>query len=470
MIALECMLGRMGDHPIPRFLRKPEQLVDAFTKGSNGDIQLTTDSASLRRPIQPRSTEFSALDLHRATLKLTRNPRPPTRSERIAVLFASLYAPSHSVFGMMFDRGFATWDDPNDLPALTGSPREGCAIFVEAIAKVRQGLNFEREALFTTIHEMGHLFNLEHVQLASYMATSKPDAPYPTSAFRFIPQHQDILKRCSTSAFVWPGGEPFAGDKDWSDGGQFPTRASAEFGLELVIDMARREFWRFEPVELEVELRVAAGVNRSFEIPDKVDPGYEEFVIWLESPRGERRRYRSPRHYCAIPATRVIAPQTPFRRDISIFGESGGYTFRSSGVWRIWAEFGSGEGQPLRSNILEVNVKPAGKKRADEIASARLSDVRSAALLYHRMIRRGTSTTKLVIDQLEDSRQQVPSGGLEYAVGRAFMEAAKDKNDGSVKAAREHLKRARDRLELGHVQRDHTDRLLRDTAEEGGNK
>jgi len=103
--------------------------------------------------------------------------------------------------------------------------------------------------------------------------------------------------------------------------------------------MSRRSFFYFEPVELDVVLSAPSSANRSFRVPDCIDPGYGAFRIWIEEPSGERRIYRSPRIYCAHDELIFVGPKKPFRRDISIFGESGGFTFRRAGVHKVWAEF-----------------------------------------------------------------------------------------------------------------------------------
>lgn len=461
MIALECVLGRMGNHGLPAFLAHPDQLSQFFFVGSHGDIQLSVNPTHLGQPLFPGPDAYLALDLHQATLALTKNPMGP-QAQRIAVLFANFYAPHPGVFGMMFDRGFATWDDPNTAPILTNMPREGCAVFLGGIASLRSGAQAEQEALFTTVHEMGHLFNLQHVSLPSFMATSQPNAPYPPGAFAFIPPQQGILSQCSKSPFVWPGGLPFAGDNNWSQGAMRPdsNMAEGQFGLELVLGSARHEFWPFEPIELEIEVRVAAGIRRSFFIPDRVDPGYPEFVIWLENPRGERCRYQSPRHYCGVNKRRKIAPDRPFKRDISIFGQAGGYTFSTSGIWRVWAEFQIGNGRRLQSNRIELNVLPRSPAPSYERAFHRLAQAKSAALLYHRLLRPSTQAVVELVEQANDPASEVPVGGIEYALGRALATSSRKRAPRDHTEASEFLKRARDRKDLGATQRRHADRII----------
>lgn len=380
------------------------------------------------------------------------------------MLFADYYKPFPAALGVMFDRGFDPGDDPSSAKVFRQSPREGCAVFLRAITELRSSpAQAEDEALFTTIHELGHIFNLQHVNHpTNFLSQSVGTAPYPPNAYYFLSGHRHMLAQCSTSPHVWPGGAQFA---DIGDFGHFnaPVRRSSPrpaFGLELAISMGQREFWRFEPVELDIEVRCARGVDRAFRILDAVDPGYETFHIWIEEPTGERRRHRSPRRYCRVRRSRMIRPGQPFRRDLSIFGEAGGYTFRVPGIHRLWAEFMVKPGLKIRSNDLEVNVKPATDNDAYYQARRVLGASPRAGILYHRLIR--TNLRHLtVLEGLCQAQSDLPSvGSIRYAVARAMNERSNG-NDGTLpESAAELLRRAADSPALGDRQREITSSLL----------
>ncbi len=466
----------MGNFPLPAFVQNgAPSLRDFFAQGSHHDIDLQIDSSFLGQALKPGPSAYGALDLQIATLQLTHNPPPGTRSERVAVLFANAYAPNPNVLGVMFDRGKPSWwDDPNPPPITTASAREGCAVFLGAIAALRgTGFNFQVQAQFTTIHEMGHLFNLQHCDIPqfppNFMATTQSDAPYKPNAFRFLPPHETQLAACSTSPFVWPGGAPFDGDS-----GDLPGRSPRRnpsgpvepFGLQMSLQMSQSEFWLFEPVELEIKIAVAPGVSRRFTIPDAVDPGYETFVLWLEDPTGERRRYRSPRRYCGSAGRLGVSPTRPFRRDISIFADASGYTFRRPGVWRIWAEMEVSRGRSLASSPIEVNVRARARGQDYRLAVERLANPESALLLYHRLIRSGVSDgQKALLSQIDDRGGAVPIGGVEYALGRAWAEQAACGDDPSqAEPAMEMLRRACDRADLGEHRRGLASHILSGAA------
>ncbi|MGF6706948.1 hypothetical protein [Pseudomonas frederiksbergensis] len=469
MIQFECLLARLTSAVgIPNFAMNGQEQVlkEIFEYASSGDIQLNINNKPLWMGVgQQRG--FWALDLHMALMGLTHNPSPPAPSQRIAVLYADFYKPFSSALGVMFDRGFDPGDDPSSATEFRQSPREGCAVFLGAIAKLRGDPNqAEDEALFTTIHELGHVFNLQHVNRPiNFMAQSEAAGPFQAEAYQFLDMHRMALSNCSRSPNVWPGGSAFNETGKYTNYRTGPNREPRhqDFGLELALSMQQREFWHFEPVELDIELRVVEGVQRSFRVPDAIDPGYESFEIWIEEPTRERRRYRSPRRYCSTGKRRTIKPGRSFRRDISLFGEAGGYTFRVPGVHRIWAEFTVRPGAVLRSNELEVNVMEPSQSDSYTLASRILSAPPRAKSLYHRLFRSANQRNLLILKDYCDTAPRLQSiGAIRYAVARIMAEQASAANCSLPHAAAEQLRRALDSPELGLRQRELALRLLKE--------
>jgi hypothetical protein len=443
----------------------PEFIADVFRAGSGGDIELAVDASRLGVPLGHGVVDTFAFDLHAATRALTGHVGTG-RVKTVAVLYADRYGPHQDALGLMFDRGFVTDDDPGGQ-SFKAVPREACAVFLGAIAAVRDDeRERRREAQFSTIHELGHVFNLQHAESTpNYLATSPAGRAFVVNeAFDFTEEHKKLLASCSLNPAVFPGGSQFGSDAPLASGNA-PRRSRRARPPVLRIGMPRDHFFFWEPVELDVELRAsrAAGAIR---VPDEVDPGYQSFVIWIEEPSGERRRYRSPRHYCRARETLRIEPGAPFRRDISIFGESGGYTFRRSGVHRIWAEFRLGPRTRLRSNALEVDVRSPAKARLHDQEIGRVLTRReSRVLLYHRLERfRGRATAALTRLAAEHPRASV-TPGLHYAIGRALVTAARARggSEGADRLwgrARGHLARAVDAPALGEHQRRHAVAIL----------
>jgi hypothetical protein len=456
MISFGCVLARMSSVALPAWLAaEPQHLAQVYAVASAQDIQLHIDNRLGEAPLGA-SAAVDAYALHEATAVMTQNSPPPADVKTIAVLFAGAYAaPSaDGVFGMMFDRGFTTSDDENSYSGYTQHPREACAVFLDTIRKYRMDdAAFERETKFTTVHELGHVFNLQHDSAHCYLASSPVASPYGDEYFKFTEGQQKMLGSCSTSDAVRPGRAKFGDTGDHAAANR-PRRElrDDDRGLELEVRLAAEAFWAFEPIELDVSLKVSDGVGRAFHVLNRLDPGYDEFRIWVEEPTGERRIYRAPRRYCAFSTRLRIAPDRPFRRDVSVFGEAGGFTFRRVGRHLVWAEFEVRPGRWLSSPMVEAEVRSAEDTNLYAAARSLLRRPDIMRLLYHRRLPRGAPVGRLEAF-VSDSQEWSGVGRLEYGLGRALIAAGAARADEAGRAEMErgvgHLSRALNRDRLG---------------------
>lgn len=468
MTRLECAVGLVGlpaGHPLPLQLAglplahyvAQASTAAAGTPAIELDLlpakELATPGAATFGPDAPGDgtpgsggpgAAVDAYDLHRATRRLAGNPPSGAPVSRIALLFARRYAPRRDLFGVMFDRGFATPDDPNAASSFTRFPRQGCAVFLDAIAAHRApGADFDTEAAVTALHELGHLFNLGDLRRSrSFMADAGRRAPSPAS-FRFTAAHCGRLRLGSTSPHVWPGGSRY-GDLGFlaADAGE-DLGAPARGGLELQVEMCQRELLPVEPVELEIRLGVAPGVDRPYLVPDVLDPGYAAFTVWIERPDRERVRYRPCNLYCRNPGHLTIGPGAPFERDLSVFGQSGGYTFRQAGVHRVWAELRLPGFGILASRAVEVRVLPQPVRGRRERLARLLAEPAAARALFYRA-GEGAACLETICAEFPDSAAAAAS---HYALGRLLLrERGRRRAAGRRRrlrdAAREHLARA----------------------------
>ncbi|MFO1251453.1 MAG: hypothetical protein U1E77_10050 [Inhella sp.] len=459
MIRLECILARMTNSTtVPDFINKGQTRVleDVFSYSSNNDIDLTVNAEPMRLA-RLASSGVWALDLHEALAELTRNPPPPYPSQRIAVLYADHYKPFKDALGVMFDRGFDPGDDPSSASQFTRSPREGCAVFTEAIARARgTPMRIAQEELFTTIHELGHVFNLQHTMQPSFMVQGG------SAANQFTASDQAMLRCCSSSANVWPGGKPFSDTGKFSHLNFRVVKVAEVPGLSLRIGMGQKEFWPFEPVELDIELRLAKSRQRAMSVPHAVDPGYDTFQIWIEEPNGERRLYRSPRRYCTGDAKLRLEPGGSFLRDVSIFGESGGYTFRTSGSHKLWATFEAKRGVRIQSNVIEVYVRGHSDTQQYAEAKAALQHSVRGKFLYHRLAEATPPGQLRRLKAFAEAKGKLESkGSVQYALGKALATQQLDSGRAASKGAIELLSRAFDAQDLGKRQREATAELLK---------
>ena len=174
-------------------------------------IALRLQGVSLGPLELPRGEPVTPLHLHEALRRVTGNPSRPGVVERIGLVCAARYEPVPAALGIMFDRGSPTCSGEPVPSWYRRVPREGCAVFVETIRELRsEAGTFREELFFTAIHELGHVFNLWHIEVPeNFMTPSRPDRVYPREAFRFLPEHRDFLRRGAGSRHVRPGGSRF---------------------------------------------------------------------------------------------------------------------------------------------------------------------------------------------------------------------------------------------------------------------
>jgi hypothetical protein len=432
--AITCLVGQFNapqqqvPTPLLLGLKDPAAYLNAAS-GAGGSVpalKLTLDytqfGSGAGAPLA------NAYYLHSMLRDLTLNGPYPGCVDRIGLILADRYEDEPTAYGYMFDTGF---DPATSDPTNNSVPREGCAIFLDAIRDDRASLgDYETEVGFTAVHELGHVFNLWHTGTPSLMAQSQQAAPYSTGAFHFIKEHRTYLSALP-SPYVCPGGS------NWDDRGTLVAaggtskNSPASANVRLRIGLPQPEFWRFEPAQLEVTVSTATGVEEA-RLQNVIDPGYEAFSIWIQDPHGARRAYKSPVKYCGNRTIIKVRRGQPFQRDISLFGQAGGYTFRTAGIHRIWCTLALKGRRLVTSNTVEAFVKPALPRSSGfrQLAPL-LTDRRHARLLFYRSARR----PMLAVDDLERAARKLPgtpsAANVRYSLGRAIITASLTRTRGT---------------------------------------
>jgi hypothetical protein len=362
-VSFDCRFAVLGQVPaelLPptpimavNFDGNPISLQDLFSTASDGSILLQPNYTFMGKPYEGNTTSTTAADLHWTLSLLAQNPPNAYPIPHLGVIFTTAYA-FEQVFGLMFDTGV---EDPDAQgSAISSKPRQGCALFLQTINSYRKGVDYRRQVAFDLAHEIGHIFNLQHVVDSDnlcFMNQSYTDAPHPMGAFGFTGDERGSLRNCGVDPSVTPGGLPFGSGGGGNTDRPVKPVVRRSNQVSMQISVIEPEFWPWEDVQLEIRLSAI----RSTGVPHQFDPGYKNFEIWIEQPDGERRRYRSPQYYCAYPKKLLVDAANPFSRDISIFLQSGGYTFRTPGVHRIWVDFYPTPKSRVRSNTLEISVR-----------------------------------------------------------------------------------------------------------------
>jgi hypothetical protein len=431
-------------------------------------IDLSLSPHAVVVPAKPNGID--AFNLNKGLRQMREAPPTVPDGNVIGIILASRFLNQPELFGVMFDVDsdvFSGGDQFDDVQ------RQGCAVFVDAIRAAHPGSDaaFEQHLLFTAMHEIGHVFNLWHANAPLSFMNPSSDLGFPTDLpLTFHKDHRGFLGRCDADPHVQPGGSRF-GSRGGAgpDGADPPGDQDSLSDLVLAIDMTPRRFWRFEPVELDLTIRLRKGVGGPVTIPKEIDPSYPRLQIWIEDPTGERRRYRPSLHACENGGTIEIGPTTPFHRDITLFRESGGYTFRRPGSHQLQAVLQLG-GRWIWSNPIEVFVRRelAADKEYGALSRA-LEDRAVSAFLRYRSAPPSQSLMKRIDDLVRRFPRSHAAAGWNYAVGAAILGSlpAREQSRPRVAGATAVLDRLRSVLDTDAVG-DHRRRCAQRLLEEYG--
>jgi hypothetical protein len=427
---IHCYLGRFRPHqelPSRPWLLDGRTITQYFAEASSNDIDLVVDESRIDRDLVDGNPNrsASAYDLNKALNILIGNGDeyyPKLEPDTIGVLFAPHSNDDPGVFGLMFNGAFSGDSSFKDFQ------RQGAVVFVETIRAKRPEAEVTAQILVDSIHEIGHVFNLWHIgrpPKQTVMTRSDPDRLFPPP-YIFDATQKAFLKQCSTSDYVRPGRSRFeerGGMVVPPDDGSDMDQPENVRRLRLRIDMTQQEFWPFEPVELDLTIGLDSVGIGTVTIPNEIDPGYGRFDIWVTDPQGQRR-YRPLNYFCGNARQILVTPGDPFHRDISIFGQAGGYTFSKPGRHVLVAHLRLGN-EVLRSNEVEVMVlEPAPRDRFYREAEKVVTTHAVSRLLFYRQ---GAPTLAPLRQALSLARRHPDrrtSANLLYALGRNFLHEA----------------------------------------------
>lgn len=337
-----------------------------ISRASNGELGFTMKHHTSS---QRRSDGVNA-----ATLQIMFNeivPSPPAGevARDIGLILCRDWVARGTLNGLMFD-----YDGDDPFLGTTfqsgGTPRQACAIFLDPLAG-----DGDEVVSRVALHELGHVFNLVHDRNgASFMATPSPgtgykdrDATALERAGAGIPPddktHLPGLSNFDPSQSTLLRAPPFARRRA-SRG-----RDAAPGPLKLSVVLAKDRYLLGEIVTLEVRLSAKRGKSR---VPCQIDPGYDAFQIWYETPLGERRLYRPFVRMCPSRSGKsLVTARDPLVNNPRVSVGNRGIVFRWPGHYRIWAELGlPASARPLVSNAVEFDVYGPRRDSERELCAA----------------------------------------------------------------------------------------------------
>lgn len=407
-------------------------LTQVFAQETSSNIQFDIDSTPLQAPFPIlRPGSVGAFDLHTMLRVLTKNRLDARPVNTIALILARRYKGNEGAFGMMFDEGYVFPGDPADdvtEASVLGPPREGCAIFLDAIQSSRGprgSAGFDDEVRFSALHEIGHVFNLQHDNRSNNIMKQSAALGAVKRDFWFLTS--DDRRRLSEDPLPFdchPGGSEFA--RGASANAPIAWRydeRDAALALHMSASLSQSAAHRFEPIELDLVISLAPDVRRGARIPDQIDPGYDAFRVWIEEPSGARRMLRSPRRYCGAPRSITITRVRPFRRDVSIGREAGGPVFRQEGLHHVWCEMSLGRRGMLRSNRVPLRIKSLSEMTAADLEARQVfTSTPGVVLGYSRLWRGSRAFQEQALALANAFPNESWSPMLRYAIVRASAE------------------------------------------------
>lgn len=447
-----------------------QSIADHFKQGS----ALNTGGAAIdlrfdwsRKDIIPASPDYGVCDgnLQDALARLLK-PGAPNDAIPVGLILANFHKKVSSAYGYMFDLNFRTSEF---------GPRQGCALFLKQISNAAGAdiQAFRDRVVFTAIHEIGHLFNLWHVGKPNSFMQPPPNRDLLGSC-NFVPEHKEYLKCAANpveAPFVLPGrsaadfGSRVPG-RGYPIGGDSYSSASTYRNISIKIRLSHEKLLHFEPQELEIEISVSGSKAARMAIPEEVDPGYSRFEIWITRPDGERRRYLPLRRFCSNPKTIEITRQNPFRRDISLFRQAGGYTFPIVGRYQVQVLFRLSSEDIVLSNIAECEVLMAQVGTAGYAALQNSLSSTEAEMLFCYRGRLPDRNVFLKLKEFAEDNPALPSAvAVHYSLGSVLLKAASATTDIEWSSALrssglDHLRRVQDHALLGVHRRNIVNKLL----------
>lgn len=293
-------------------------------------------------------------------------------------LLAARRATSNSLLGIMFDY------------TGTAPHRQGCAVFQDSLRSYFSGSDYNRNQLYTYVHELGHAFNLLHS-----WDKSRPDSlswmNYPWA----YDQRNGAGRFWGNFGFNFDNGELIhlrhafyrniiMGGNNWAVGAGLESPEASKNGLStdvienntglaLEIEPVKTVYKLGEPVVVEIKLRNMTKMDK--EVNSHIHPKFDFVRIGIKDSNGMVKQYEHIGHYLTA-EDKVVLNQdndTLYASAYIGYGKDGFY-FAQAGTYTLKAAFQTEDGSIIHSEEVSIRVKSPIDNVDDEIADIYLKD------------------------------------------------------------------------------------------------
>lgn len=359
----------------------------------------------------------------------------------VALLLADRFAEAKGLYGVMFD-----------MEGQDGAygVRQGCALFVQAIWSKLYDLpdaesKFQRAVSYMATHELGHMLNLWHEDDGDTSFMQPHPDPETLGDLKFNSTQCDYLalaQSAATARFVLPGvgvaqfGELAPGYGNGSDGSPYAAPRKGKSAPLMRISLSVENLWAFEPIELDLTLETSPDRKTALKVPDEIDPSRHAFEISIKRPDRSTFLYRPQASFCGEQRELTLKPGKPFRRDISIGRQSGGFTFQAPGIYEIQALLRLRNGRIVESNTVCCEVlAPQDSSQWHDLQRLMTLTTIQRTLRFKRHLP-PEKEYSLLAELASNPNFHSSSTAIHYALGRALAKLALSaKTDFSKEAA-----------------------------------
>lgn len=301
---------------------------------------------------------------------------------KVWLLAAQKHDIGPGLYGIMFDQ--------------QGKQRQGCATFYQGIGG--NTADKLRLQLYTSVHELGHCFNLLHSWQKSYAVPPVPNRPaalswmnypwnYPGggeagfwSAFPFQFDDQEVIHlRHAFRNNIIMGGNNFTVGAGLQDETAFADPIIDNSGLRLEIG-ARKSYTCGEPVVIDLRLHAATREGKKAHCYLHPNTGFVQ--VGIRKPGGQTVVYEPLIEQCVAPDVTILDDNRPTVEESAYigYGKSGFY-FDQAGNYQIRAVYYAIDGSQVLSNIITLRVRHPVTAAEEELADLFLGEDQGT-LLY----------------------------------------------------------------------------------------
>ncbi|MBI4905884.1 MAG: hypothetical protein HY820_19780 [Acidobacteria bacterium] len=303
-----------------------------------------------------------------------------------------------------------------------GPQRQGCAVFYRGLAgSTAEALRLQ---LQTTVHELGHCFNLLHSWQKALATPPGVDRPaslswmnypwrYPVGGAagfwaRFPFQFDDTELVHLRHAFrnnIIMGGNPFTVGAGMVNPEIMGDTVFDESGLQLAISGANNSFALGEPVV--VKLTLDSTDRRGKRVHPYLHPNTTLTNIVIAKPNGVVVAYEPFMDHLVGPQEQEIAGDYKIEDSAYIGYGKGGLYFDQPGNYQIRAIYHALDGSRVLSNVINMRVRYPVTAKDEELADL-LMGQEQGALFYllgsdADSLRRGNDAFDKVLEKYGDS-------------------------------------------------------------------